>query len=381
MRRSRPFQRQPHTSTRDIPPVPTLDELLGNIPMGFTDNDVATGRGFSETDRFQFRYELGKIRDERQWQEEMFNQYQSIPAQVRQMQEAGLNPALMYQSGASPGTMSSTGASDGSPVNTSGRTPMRAVDKASSILQMLTGVGSVAANMGKSVSDIIRNKSLNDYTKAQTDSERARKENIEQDTKLKAEQEYKTRVERIGLDYDNVDKAVHARYADLFARIQINQGKETIELLHYQAKNFKQQVKVAEAQIDYIKQQTSESEAREFLTACQIRLTNLQADQLEAILPFAERAEQARVELLEAQDDEAKNRALLNLRQADKLFWENFMVSNMNDTDKVEKPLWQLLYEEQAGKTNAESQRWWIEQIREGKDIASVILGFIGKGL
>ena len=361
--------------------IPPLDQLLGSMPMGSSDEDIASGKGFSNTDRFQFQYELGKIRDERQWQEDMFNQYQSIPAQVRQMQEAGLNPALMYQSGASPGTMSSTGASDGSPVNTSGRTPMRAIDKASSILQMLTGLGSVASNMGKSVSDIIRNREMNTLTQAQAASEQARKENIEQDTKLKAEQEYKTRIERIGLEYDNVDKAVHARYADLFARLQINQGKETIELLHQQARHFEKQVKVASEQIELLKEQTSESEMRQFLYAIQNRLTSLQADQLEAILPFAERAEQARVDLLEAQDDETMNRAVLNIRQADKVFWENFMLSNMNDESKVDTPLWKLLYQEQEGKTKEQSQKWWLDQVREGKDIASVILNFVAKGL
>lgn len=191
-----PGENPPHRhSGSGLPGIPVLDDLLDGIPMGATDDEIATGKGFSETDRFQFQYELGKIRDERQWQEDMFNQYQSIPAQVRQMQEAGLNPALMYQSGASPGSMSSTGASDGSPVNSSGRTPMRAVDKASSILQMLTGVGSVAANMGKSLSDIFRNKHMNEKDdsqaalfKEQTNTEKDKQYNLAMDSLLKESQ-------------------------------------------------------------------------------------------------------------------------------------------------------------------------------------------------
>ena len=44
----------------------------------------------------------------RQWQEDFYTQYQSPQAQVRQYQDAGLNPALMYGRGATPAASAST---------------------------------------------------------------------------------------------------------------------------------------------------------------------------------------------------------------------------------------------------------------------------------
>lgn len=252
--------------------IPTLDALLGNMPMGLTDNDIATGKGFSNTDRYQFMYELSKIRDERQWQEDMFNQYQSIPAQVRQMQEAGLNPALMYQSGVSPGTMSSTGASDGSPVNTSGRTPMRSMDKASAILQMLTGLGSVASNMGKSVSDIIRNKSLNEVSAAQA-------ENYDADTDLKYQQADGQMLDNLSKSIDLEFKRYNAQLDQMYKEESINKIRSEIANIEEDTLLKSKTIEVNGKQIDLMSQQIAESEQREYLLQMQGMLTRIQKDQ------------------------------------------------------------------------------------------------------
>lgn len=267
--------------------IPPLDQLLGSIPMGGSDDDVASGRGFSNTDRFQFQYEISKILDEREWQEDMFNRYQSIPAQVRQMQEAGLNPALMYQSGASPGTMSSTGASDGSPVNTSGRSPLRAIDKASAILQMLTGLGSVASHIGKSVSDIIRNRSLNEVSVSQA-------ENYKADTDLKYQQ-------ADGQMLDNISKSIDLEFKRYNAQLDQMYKEDTINKIRAEIKNLDEDtllktktIEVNGKQIDLMTQQISESEQREYLLQMQGMLTRIQKDQ-------QERLGQLQQELLAAQ--------------------------------------------------------------------------------
>lgn len=252
--------------------IPTLDALLGNMPMGLTDDDIATGKGFSNTDRYQFMYQLSKIRDERQWQEDMFNQYQSIPAQVRQMQEAGLNPALMYQSGASPGPMSSTGASDGSPVNTSGRSPMRSIDKASAILQMLTGLGSVASNMGKSVSDIIRNKSLNEVSAAQA-------ENYDADTDLKYQQADGQMLDNLSKSIDLEFKRYNAQLDQMYKEESINKIRSEIANIEEDTLLKSKTIEVNGKQIDLMSQQISESEQREYLLQMQGMLTRIQKDQ------------------------------------------------------------------------------------------------------
>ena len=274
--------------------IPPLDQLLGSMPMGSSDDDIASGKGFSNTDRYQFMYELSKIRDERQWQEDMFNQYQSIPAQVRQMQEAGLNPALMYQSGASPGSMSSTGASDGSPVNTSGRSPMRSIDKASAILQMLTGLGSVAANMGKSVSDVIRNKSLNEVSAAQED-------NYNADTQLKYQQ-------ADGQMLDNIGKKIDLEFKRYNAQLDQMYKEETINKIRAEVKNIDEDtllktktIEVNGKKIDLMTQQIAESEQREYLLQMQGMLTRIQKDQQQRLGELQQELISAQVMMTQAQ--------------------------------------------------------------------------------
>ena len=78
-----------------------------------------TGRGQTNADRAaqDFSAEQAQINRDfqsaesqkaRQWQEDFYTQYQSPQAQVRQYQDAGLNPALMYGRGATPAASAST---------------------------------------------------------------------------------------------------------------------------------------------------------------------------------------------------------------------------------------------------------------------------------
>lgn len=53
-------------------------------------------------------FQSAEAQKARQWQEDFYTQYQSPQAQVRQYQDAGLNPALMYGRGATPAASAST---------------------------------------------------------------------------------------------------------------------------------------------------------------------------------------------------------------------------------------------------------------------------------
>lgn len=53
-------------------------------------------------------FQSAEAQKARQWQEDFYTQYQSPQAQVRQYQDAGLNPALMYGRGATPPASAST---------------------------------------------------------------------------------------------------------------------------------------------------------------------------------------------------------------------------------------------------------------------------------
>lgn len=149
------------------------DEWLQNIfefiqQNGNFDNGmIATGHNYSPTDLWNMQFELNKISDERAWQEDMYNRYQSIPAQVRQMQEAGLNPALMYGSGAQTGSMPSTSGGTGSPASGRGAGSLDATSKMSSIVSAVLSMLSGASGIGSQISQMTRNKHQNEKDDAQ----------------------------------------------------------------------------------------------------------------------------------------------------------------------------------------------------------------------
>lgn len=80
-----------------------------------------TGAELTGAEREANRFSANQAAIERDWQEKMYNQYESPAAMMRQYQEAGLNPALMYGgagspspsfSGGSPGSVSPSGMLD-----------------------------------------------------------------------------------------------------------------------------------------------------------------------------------------------------------------------------------------------------------------------------
>lgn len=93
-----------------------ISAIAGGLTAYFS-NRKATGR---DRDMMSFNSSEASINREfqsaeaqtaRQFQEDMYTKYQSPQAQVRQYQEAGLNPALMYGRGVTPVSLS--GASNG----------------------------------------------------------------------------------------------------------------------------------------------------------------------------------------------------------------------------------------------------------------------------
>ena len=84
-----------------------LSQLYASQGGNTTSGQREAGFGFSNVDLLKMQYDINQRDEERAYNEEMYEKYQTIPAQVAQMQEAGLNPALMYGDGASsPSAMS-----------------------------------------------------------------------------------------------------------------------------------------------------------------------------------------------------------------------------------------------------------------------------------
>lgn len=131
--------------TKDKRPLSFLGDVFAGVFNGigsFWKKITGLGTTDSEREAMDFNSEQAQINREfqsaeaqkaRQWQQDFYTQYQSPQAQVRQFQDAGLNPALMYARGVTP--VSASSASNG-PSGDSASVQMPSVDS-SSLLQML----------------------------------------------------------------------------------------------------------------------------------------------------------------------------------------------------------------------------------------------------
>ena len=78
----------------------------GRADDGSINNKAASrGAGFTNTEQAQMYANYMATQEERQWNESMYQKYQSYSGQVQQMQEAGLNPAMMYGGSPSAGSV------------------------------------------------------------------------------------------------------------------------------------------------------------------------------------------------------------------------------------------------------------------------------------
>lgn len=111
--------------------------------LGTTDSEREVMDFNSEQAQINRDFQSAEAQKARQWQQDFFTKYQSPQAQVRQYQEAGLNPALMYARGVTP--VSASSASNGS-TGDSASVQMPAVDS-SSLLQILFGAAKLPSEI------------------------------------------------------------------------------------------------------------------------------------------------------------------------------------------------------------------------------------------
>lgn len=113
-------------------------------------NELERGMGFSYTDYAKMKYDYQMWQKNNEYNEQMYNQYQSPAAMVRQYQDAGLNPALMYGGVNSNGNaIGSSSAPDSSSANYD--IPQTKTDKFSRIMSVISSMVGVGSQLGQAI--------------------------------------------------------------------------------------------------------------------------------------------------------------------------------------------------------------------------------------
>lgn len=136
---------------------------------------IGRGKGFSNTQLAEMQYNHDEAQLDRQFQEDMYNKYQSPEAQMRQYQAAGLNPALMYQGG-----VDINGPSGGSAASVSGAsggdTPTNSFEQVMGVMSQFINMITGASGIGSSVINTVNQSKATNSTVALQDADIAKKE-------------------------------------------------------------------------------------------------------------------------------------------------------------------------------------------------------------
>lgn len=139
---------------------------------------IGRGGAFSNTQLAEMQFNHDEAQIDRDWNERMYNMYQSPEAQMRQYQEAGLNPALMYQGG-----VDINGPSGGSAASASGAVggedPQSGFERVMGVMSQFLNMITGASSIGQSV---VQLKNQTSETRATVEEKKAHAANLEADT-------------------------------------------------------------------------------------------------------------------------------------------------------------------------------------------------------
>lgn len=128
--------------------------MLGAAPNGYrSSKTIGNGGAFSNTQLAEMQYNHDEAQIDRDWNERMYNMYQSPEAQMRQYRDAGLNTALMYQGG-----VDINGPSGGSAASASGAVggedPQSGFERVMGVMSQFLNMITGASSIGSSIKDI-----------------------------------------------------------------------------------------------------------------------------------------------------------------------------------------------------------------------------------
>lgn len=270
-----------------------------------TSDAIGRGKGFSNTQLAEMQFNHDEADRERQYNEEMYLKYQSPEAQMRQYQDAGLNPALMYEGGVDINGPSSAGAASTSGA-VGGDSPTNGFEQVMGIMSQFMSMITGASGIGNSVMDTVN----------KTSATRA-------DNALKDAQTLQTKVETNNSILKGKLQQIELEYKRQFYDLDIKEQEERIENLKKQGKKILSDIDVNNsvielngAQIDLTRGLTNKAEKECALLTSQTLLTNLEAEKMSILMPFIEQREKAELALTYATTDAEKADAQKKLAEA-----------------------------------------------------------------
>ena len=270
-----------------------------------TSDAIGRGAGFSNTQLAEMQYNHDEADRERQYNEEMYLKYQSPEAQMRQYQDAGLNPALMYEGGVDINAPSSAGAASVSGA-VGGDSPVSGYEQVMGIMSQFMSMITGASGIGNSVMDTVN----------KTSATRA-------DNALKDAQTEQTKVETNNSILKGKLQEIELEYKRKFYDLDVKEQEERIENLKKQGKKILSDIDVNNsvielngAQIDLTRGLTNKAEKECALLTSQTLLTNLEAEKMSILMPYIEQREKAELALTYATTDAEKADAEKKLAEA-----------------------------------------------------------------
>lgn len=271
---------------------PLLKAFMGDGKS--TKKERKQGKKFSNVDLMKMQWDYSQAIEERQYNEYLYNQYESPAAQMRQYQSAGLNPALMY-GGATGGHVAS---SNNAPTSTgigNGTQETNGFDTFSRIIEMITGAIGMKNQIDATRSQIVLNqtqgvKNAADAAKSTADAKKTEKETSR---------------------YDEVTDANLA-----LMRISAEQVSANIEKIQHEVKGIDANTVLTQAKTEtetahkgLILSQTDTENSKQVLLYYQSQLAKANAHQINAMLPFMQAYYSAETNLKNAQTDTEIERA------------------------------------------------------------------------
>ncbi len=323
-------------------PIPDYISDYLEAAQGASRPDVKNGLAPSTTDAWNVLNNWYATQEERQWnermvdeerqyQEDMYNQYNSPSAMMRQYQEAGLNPALMYGNQTSPASTSSASPASTSPADVSGAAPQMdaPLGQMSAILQAIMG----SVSTGSQVNDMLASANL----------KRSQAKLVDEQTKTErwnaSFKELETKREEIKLKFEELSQSLSIEETrsridnmDAQERLWVSQSE-----LNYAEVNYKSILgSLAAADIENKEVDTAIKKLQQGLVLAQQRKTNLEADKIQTILPYAADYEKAKLELTQAQSQESWDRANLVCQRAQLEYLKTVKAQGLLDAGEID---------------------------------------------